>query len=222
MPDLKHPLRAGGRWLRQATVLGLGAGLAAGAGLIVTASAASAHPDAAKTSASHGPARACALIVGRRGQVRVRPGRCRPVMAIAAPCHLRFQPAAGRTVTLRPVRGGPVRIRLAHPPRPPRLGRALRRPIRARAQAPVAIGLGRCAAPPTLSIRPGQVKLCGPRHLGMSRLPVAIRPGRLRGPVQIRLGRHRLPVAVRVGRVKLLAPIRACAVAVPAPPKPRG
>ncbi len=50
--------RAGGHWLRQATVLGLGIGLLAGTGLIATASAASAHPDAAGASSGHRPARA--------------------------------------------------------------------------------------------------------------------------------------------------------------------
>ncbi len=90
MPPLKHPLRvsrvsrvfrvsrawAGGHWLRQATVLGLGIGLLAGTGLIATASAASAHPDAAGASSGHRPAQRCTVIVGRRHQLRVQPRSC--------------------------------------------------------------------------------------------------------------------------------------------------
>jgi hypothetical protein len=204
MPHLKHPLQLGGRWLRQATVLGVGAGLAATTGLIVTASAASAHPHAASVSSSRGPARACMVIVGRRDQVRVRPQRCRPPMAIAAagPCRIRLAPAPRGTVSLRP----------AHPPR---LRRALGLAVRARGQVPVAVRVRGCKAPPAVSISRAQVRLCGPARLGRGKPPVAVRLGRVRVMAPIRAGRGKPPVAVRLGRVRLMAPVRACAVAVP-------
>ena len=209
MPHLKHPLHLGGRWLRQATVLGVGAGLAATTGLIVTASAASAHPHAASVSSSRGPARACMVIVGRRGQVRLRPQRCRPPMAVAlaGPCRVRLSPAPGGTVSLRP----------AHPPRLPRLRRALGLAVRARGQVPVAVRVRGCKAPPTVSVRRAQVRLCGPGRLGRGKPPV-VRLGRLRAPLQVRVGRGKPPV-FRLRQVRLMAPIRACAVAVPAPPR---
>jgi hypothetical protein len=117
MPHLKHPLRGGARWLRQATVIGLGIGLMAGTGLIATASAASAHPDAARASAGHKPTRACVLIVGRRGQARLRK-RCLASSLVPAPaCRIALRPGthvppAPRSARLGRAVKGPVAVRL--------------------------------------------------------------------------------------------------------------
>lgn len=183
MPHLKHPLRGGGRWLRQATVISLGIGLMAGTGLIATASAASAHPDAALASAGHHPARACVLIVGRHGQARIRK-RCQVARLVPAPaCRIALRPGS----------------RLAPAPRVARL---------APAKGPVAVqllpGKGRLRV---LRIRPGQQI----RVLAPAKGPVAVQlvPGKGR-PRILRLlrGKERLRVLrLAPGKaVRLLAP----------------
>jgi hypothetical protein len=218
MPPLKHPLlvfRAGGHWLRQATVLGLGVGLLAGTGLIATASAASAHPDAAGASSGHRPAQRCEVIVGRRHELRVRPRAClSPVPPALARCHIKLQPLRGRTAP-------PKAVRLGRPPRPGRL----------QVKVPAAVRLSAC--PPVQMIRPAQVKLCrDPRTQGAKsaarcctlaapRLRL-VRPQRLgrAGPLQVKPGRLqakpgrlqvKVPAAVRVSacpplRVQLIRP----------------
>jgi hypothetical protein len=187
MSYLKHPLQAGGRWLRQAAVLGLGAGLLAGTGLIVTASVASAHSAAPATAASHVPSRACALVIGRPGHLRVRPEHCRPpmVVALASPvCQGRLLPAPGRVVIGRPLR----------------LPRAVHVAVHGRLRLPV-LRVRACAVrvlrikPAQLRIKPAQLRLCG-----------KVRPAQVK-----------LRVAGPPARIRLVAPGRACSlVPVPA------
>ena len=221
MPPLKHPLRvfrefrefrAGGHWLRQATVLGLGIGLLAGTGLVATASAASAHPDAAAASSGHRPAQRCTVIVGRRHQLRVQPRSCLPpVPAALARCHIKLQPLHGRTAP-------PKAVRLGRPPRP---GRLQVKPGRLQVKVPAAVRLSAC--PPVQMIRPVQVKLC--RHVRAQQAKAAarcctavaprlrlVRPQRL-----LRRGRAQAPVAVRLrGPVAIrVAPGRACVIVAP-------
>lgn len=178
MPHLKHPLRVGGQWLRQATVIGLGIGLMAGTGLIATASAASAHPDAARASAGHRPARACVVIVGRRGQVKARKAHCRPGTVIAVPaCRIELRRGTKRAPVARSVRLAPVKqpvvVRLL--PGKGRLrvlrvrpGKAIR--LLAPVKGPVAVrllpGKGR---PRILRVVPGKaVRLAGPKQFRVS------------------------------------------------------
>jgi hypothetical protein len=181
MPHLKHPLKGGARWLRQATVIGLGIGLMAGTGLIATASAASAHPDAARASAGHKPTRACVLIVGRRSQARVRK-RCLATLVPAPACRIALRPG---THVLPPA------------PRSLRLGRAVKGPVAVR----LLPGKGRLRILRILRLRAGkQIRLAAP-----VKGPVAVRlkpgqgrprilrlvPGkavRLAGPKGLRLG----------------------------------
>ena len=210
MSHLKSPIQGGGRWLRQATVLGLGVGLLAGTGLIVTASVASAHSAAPATATSHGPSRACALIIGRPGPLRVRPQRCRPPMVIglASPvCKGRLLPAPGRVAIARPVR-------------PPK---ALRLAGRGRLQLPV-LRIRACAGR-VLRFKPAQLRLCraarpaqtplaAPARSCLSRL--RIRPVQLRVCGRVRPAQVKLRMAARPARLQLVAPARACSL-VPVP-----
>jgi hypothetical protein len=202
--------RAGGHWLRQATVLGLGVGLLAGTGLIATASAASAHPDAARASSGHRPAQRCVVIVGRRHRLRVQPRSClSPVPAAVARCHIKLQQLRGRTAP-------PKAVRLGRPPRPGRL----------QVKVPVAVRLSAC--PPVQVIRPVQVKVCRAerpqRAKSAARCCTAtaprlrlVRPQRLlrRGRAQAPVFRLRAPAAVRAQ-----APVRACVIVAPARLRP--
>jgi hypothetical protein len=180
MPHLKHPLRGGARLLRQATVIGLGIGLVAGTGLIATASAASAHPDAARASAGHKPTRACVLIVGRRGQARVRK-RCLATLVPAPACRIALRPGthvlppAPRSLRLGRAVKGPVAVRLLPGKGRLRIMRILR--LRAGKQIRLAVpvkgpvarlkpGQGR---PQILRLVPGKgVRVAGPKGLRLS------------------------------------------------------
>lgn len=225
MPHLKHPLRGGGRWLRQATVISLGIGLMAGTGLIATASAASAHPDAALASAGHHPARACVQIVGRHGQARIGK-RCQAARLVPAPaCRIALRPGsrlapAPRVARLAPAKG-PVAVQLL-----PGKGRRLRvlriRPGKAvRLLAPraprLSIKARACVGAPILGVRPPRalIRICraAKAHSQVARCcamaPRAVRLGR-----QVQLKRLRLGKSVRL-RLRLAAPVEACAIAMP-------
>jgi hypothetical protein len=238
MPPLKHPLRvgrAGGHWLRQATVLGLGVGLLTGTGLIATASAASAHPDAARASAGHGPPRACAVIVRRKGQIRVQRQRCLPGTSVPVPaCQVRLRPGpAGVQVQVpRPARQAikaPGQSVVRVPP-----GKPLQRVLRVRPgtgrqrvlRVLPAKGLQRVLRgkpqPPVLRIRPGQrLQVVRPGRLRLSRVrgqaPVAVQvPVAIKGsacptpPVlRVRPGQVRL---CRVARAKQASAARCCVI----------
>jgi hypothetical protein len=200
MPPLKHPLRvgrAGGHWLRQATVLGLGIGLLAGTGLIATASAASAHPNVAGASAGHGPPRACAVIVRRKGQIRVQRQRCLPGTSVQVPvraCQLRLRP-------------GPAGVQVQVP-------RPARQAIKAPGQSVVRVPPGK-PLPRILRLRPGTGRQRVLRVLPAKGLQRVLR-GKPQPPVlRIRPG-QRLQV-VRPGRVRLSRVRRQAPVAVQAP-----
>lgn len=194
-PGRRPALRAGGRWLRQAAVLGLGVGLLAGTGLIVTASVASAHSAAPASAASHGPARACALVIGRPGHLRARPLRCRLPMALglASPvCKGRLVPAQGFKVRLIPPHG---KVAIARPLRLPR-----------------AVHLGKHPRLPVLRVRACAAPLLRLRPTGVRRLCGNLRPVRLKLFGAPRPARVRIPLAVRPGHIKLMAPARACSL----------
>jgi hypothetical protein len=172
MSYLKNPLQRGGRWLRQATVLGLGVGLLAGTGLIVTASVASAHSAAPANTTSNGPSRACALVIGRPGHLRVRPQHCRPAMviALASPvCKGRLLPAPSRTVIAR----------VARPPK------ALRLAWRGQAKLPV-LRIRACASRVLRRIGPVQLRVCGKVRAVRLKL-FAAAPRAVRRPARVRL-----------------------------------
>ncbi len=171
-------------------MLGLGIGLLAGTGLIATASAASAHPDAARASSGHRPAQRCTVIVGRRHQLRVQPRSClAPVPAALARCHIKLQPLRGRTAP-------PKAVRLGRPPRPGRLGRV---------QVKLPVGVRVSACPPVQMIRPSQVKLC--RDARAQRAKAAARCCALPAP-RLRLVRPQRPgrLQVKPGRLQVKVP----------------
>lgn len=217
MPPLKHPLRAGwagGRWLRQATVLGLGIGLLAGTGLIATASAASAHPNAAGASAGHGPPRACAVIVRRKGQARIQRQRCLPGTSVQVPvraCQLRVRPGSARAQVQvpRPARQaikapGQSVLRMRTGPGRQRVlrvlpAKGLQRVLRGKPQ------------PPVLRIRPGKrLQLVRPGRVRLSRVP-AQAPVAVQAPVAIRGSACPPPPVLRIrpGQARLCRDARA-------------